>query len=183
MHRPTRTRRLSIAAIVSTVLCAATAAIWIASYHYYEGIDWNRPTCLVGLRCSSGLFWFECSRADIPLWRDDDGNFMGVHPVFRVPERDEYTSPPPIRSNRAWGNIKFGSFCFLICDRRRESWLAADYLATAPAWAVALALILPLAWYLRTSKRIQRGGFCPACGYDIRATLERCPECGTKISR
>ena len=182
MRRATRTRRLSIAAYVSAMICAATVAIWILSYHYYEGIDWNRPTCLVGLKCSSGLFWFECSRADVPLWRDDDGNFMGVHPVFLVPEREEYAFPLPVKSNRAWGNIKFGSFCFLVSDRRRETWLAADYLATAPAWAVALASILPLTWYWRATKRIQRRGSCPTCGYDLRATPDRCPECGTKIS-
>jgi hypothetical protein len=49
------------------------------------------------------------------------------------------------------------------------AWLAALVLATPPAlWVVA--------WQRR--RRILREGRCPGCGYDLRASRERCPECG-----
>jgi len=53
---------------------------------------------------------------------------------------------------------------------------------TVPIWSLALAFaILPavgLAKRLRHSRRLS-SNLCPTCGYDMRATPERCPECGT----
>jgi hypothetical protein len=58
----------------------------------------------------------------------------------------------------------------------------SSLLVTVPHWfAVAALLVLP-------AKKVQRRwrdhrrraiGLCHACGYDLRATPERCPECGT----
>jgi hypothetical protein len=49
-----------------------------------------------------------------------------------------------------------------------------------PLWlpfSAVLIFIGLLRWF-RKANRIAPG-VCPACGYDLRATPDRCPECGT----
>jgi hypothetical protein len=51
-----------------------------------------------------------------------------------------------------------------------------------PHWFAALVLLVPPAvWYARFRRARERRehGRCRVCGYDLRATPDRCPECGT----
>jgi len=51
-----------------------------------------------------------------------------------------------------------------------------------PPWLpMLLAALVPAAAAVRTFRRalIVRNGRCRRCGYDLRATSDRCPECGT----
>ena len=51
-----------------------------------------------------------------------------------------------------------------------------------PHWLPAIVLLLsPAAWVARHHRRARRlrTGVCPSCGYDLRASPGRCPECGT----
>ena len=51
----------------------------------------------------------------------------------------------------------------------------------APKWFVVFPFALPAGvWAVArlTRRRRHVGGLCRSCGYDLRATPERCPECG-----
>lgn len=59
-------------------------------------------------------------------------------------------------------------------------------LINLPFWFIVAAPLLPsFLWFLpeRKRRRLQsvRGKICTRCGYDLRESRERCPECGTPV--
>lgn len=67
-------------------------------------------------------------------------------------------------------------------------WTLNVHVISSPYWAVIAALgllpvVMVLPW-LTWSRRVKReaGGLCVKCGYDLRASQGRCPECGTPFA-
>ena len=63
-----------------------------------------------------------------------------------------------------------------VVDESHHPWLALII------WTLALTVGAVAGWMTYRSER-SRGridsGLCARCGYDLRATPDRCPECGT----
>jgi hypothetical protein len=82
-----------------------------------------------------------------------------------------------------------GRTLYSFCGVRvvSQSWLASGGVLSAirvvvPFWLLAVLLaIAPSLWTYqrRRRRRADAGDRCANCGYDLRATPDRCPECGT----
>jgi len=92
----------------------------------------------------------------------------------------------------AWTHDLVGESDFSQTAQIRESWHRRFdvRMVTVPHWEAlagsALLPVLGLARFTRKTvlgRRRARAGLCPGCGYDLRATPERCPECGTIPAR
>ena len=72
-----------------------------------------------------------------------------------------------------------GYLRFYMPTNRAVDWLRS---ASGLKWAIPVALVATLRWvpWLRR-RRARRAGRCENCGYDLRATPDRCPECGAAV--
>jgi len=193
-------RSLPILSTLSLLPFVATAALWLLSYSRTDDLRCVRrritnPTAFIehGYAFSSSNGGASLRRHTAVFEQSVPGaielHFRGY--IFDNNFRLTHTTLP-------WRN--YGGF--FAADRR---WLSFDdfsYTITDPkigvlrpldsGWRITFPWALPClafaalpTWYFLRQRRVRRrlnrlrSGLCSTCGYDLRSTPTRCPECGT----
>ena len=164
---------------VLLVFCIAFAILWARSYGVSDRLSWT------GARQT---WWGWSARGYIVLGFSNDYSSDNASEVRGLHTNQDAPIPP------------FNGLIFLDVETTEKitSWKASEFefyqihdvisgnrtaQIIAPFWSICVSLIvLPLAWAVRLIRAKRRNrlrmGFCPSCGYDLRATPTRCPECG-----
>jgi hypothetical protein len=167
-----RRRLFNLAAMISLVLCGAVAGLWVHSG--FRAVWWGHG----GSRNANGVTrqWEVGSRQGQVYW------MLVWHWATSSPEyvgsylRSGPTQPSVWFWMPASTPIGFGAAGFYV-ERMRAPAVAWDRrFVFVPDWfLIGICLVLPAARWL---KRTPVPGRCHTCGYDLRATPQRCPECG-----
>ena len=184
-------RLFTLAAGLSLLLFLATAVLWVRSYQFSDAVLWVSPLSRDGTRIRD----FSVTSQLGKVWID--GGCREFQPGHAAAVRASDEVPKPVlaffaermteeyrRSFAGYGPMSFE----IAHPYEPEQFPLPPYQSrnmaretVVPDWAlVVAAAIAPAIWThrrLRLSKA-RRSGHCPRCGYDLRATPDRCPECG-----
>jgi hypothetical protein len=145
--------KLRLLTITSWLLLAACLVAWLRSYLPGE----------LHLRADRGSIFFLCMHRQ---W---------------VRDMESTTFIPQIRSGSRAFPVHVWHFMGFEVIRTQPltyGWLAVG----VPFWALCVPLAGSALWgtvRLRRLRDLRRPGLCGRCGYDLRETTDRCPECGT----
>jgi hypothetical protein len=171
-----RRRLFTILSGLSLLLCVAVVALWVwtavtgehlALAYQGESVAWD-----VG--AGAGRLAVRLDHMNFPPrpgatgWRIRRASMFHT---YWMPTRAAPTDHGNLTSWNIW------DFSY---DYSGFSWGTARG-ARVPLWfACLVSLVRPAYVAVRICSRLRRvEGHCPSCGYDLRATPERCPECGT----
>ena len=173
-------RLLNLLTALSLLLCVAATALWVRSY------------------LSDGLW---CRWADgrlVVVGANDDVARNLEAGVFKQGARERVGVRDLVQSLQAgrtpYGQLVRGSTpptrvtvlgLELVVSMNSRTGVRECWALTVPGVYVALPpAVLPALWLAGFLRRRRRAaaGLCPGCGYDLRGTPGRCPECGTAAS-
>jgi hypothetical protein len=165
---------------LSLLLCVAIVVLWVRSYWVEDALVWI-PQASERWIIASSRGQLAASHERI----DDRSTFRrssprSLHLDRRAPS-DLALRPLLNRYQSVHGDVWAGVGFFASEYRgatwwggwsKRHQWFLSHWMAAA------LAGVLPARYAIRRRRSGVRQGICRECGYDLRATPERCPECG-----
>ena len=196
---------------MSLLLCVAACVLWVRSYYWIDSLSYGRTAHHNGHELQHvhawSLYATTVGGAVDLLWsrRDITGVPESVDQYFREFDKPSgfkwapYRVPPQGISRpqpTSWFNYLgiYGTR-----DQWSRPWPVGEwprpptptlslrtYSARVPLGFVLLvAMATPAIRALRWRRHVRRTGrgLCPSCGYDLRATPGRCPECGEAATK
>jgi hypothetical protein len=183
-HNGMKRRLLNLLTALSLLLCVAVALLWVRGHWVADCVRYTRltaPAPAVGGRLDE---WNVLSGKGVVALVRESRRWSPRPPTakqIKPPEAGltRFTISPAafdVARDGVWQRIGFNYYDSSSPSRtvrgvRVPHWLLAALTAAAPAL-----------WAVRRRRRREgpaRSGVCPRCGYDLRATPGRCPECGT----
>jgi hypothetical protein len=152
---------------------------WVLSQVRAEGLSYvGRGGRFYNASLAGGIIWLQSGEypQTNPKWKDSAGwfRFYAIEPITEFPksarhsmcgfEAGDYILPLEYRPHHRSGYL----------------WSTIDYW-TIPIWPLAALIVVPRFAVLIRARRRAALGLCIRCGYDLRATPERCPECGSQV--
>lgn len=181
--RPVRRSLFTLAAVLSLLLCAATAGLWPRSYRTEDQFFARLHLRYINLRTYRGELGCEfgavCGDGPADLYTPAWLAGHRMVPVNSVPESD-YIQIAEAEGRFSHLRHYHGVYGFRWHPRLDGNWEYKERGVAVPMWLLVLvATLLPVARW--RPRRKHRSGSCAVCGYDLRASPDRCPECGTPV--
>src|SRR5688572_6333463 len=181
-----RRRRFSSILHLSLIVLAAVCVLWMRSYWRGDCVNlWNRSHS-VSLESRAGYLSAMVSN----LHGDAAGAVYWNSVVGRL--SDERRGRRALATANFMGvsfckDIRPGSAVGLVdqvvnAGMRIPQGMVKRYLLWIPYWAVAMLAAAPgvlALWRRKRLHRRQATGLCIQCGYNLRGSALKCPECGT----
>jgi hypothetical protein len=169
-------------AFLSPIVAVTIAALWVQTYWvaYESEFDFR------GEHCTLVILKGRVSINNYPQWWADFQQSLGQVNEWREKSGREHELR---RLERALTDYEIGQLKWAMertpIEPRMMPTRAKWSHGTRAAFPVAIALftIPPILKLRRVRRRNQRlfAGQCVECGYDLRASGERCPECGSSV--
>jgi hypothetical protein len=159
------------------VLFAASALLGITSYRWPIRLEWGHDQHYRMVGVGAGSFWFQFGGTTHDAIEYGEANGLRIEQTDDVPIRRASARQNANHDWRALG-LEWISW---IPDSDAGGW-EYGIVFYLPAWMASLAALGLGARLVLRDRRLRRlrAGLCEVCGYDLRATPRRCPECGTR---